>query len=273
MKTWVPKYWPVMVLTVVLAVVPLSANGNGHGHHGIEKQHPAGTHEDHGNRHHSKADASGHEHGHHGDHGLHQHDKWEAPPPAYATKYSDRWTDAAAVARGKQLFQTNCVVCHGDDGRGTGPAAKTLAHPPADLNHHFHMKPGDGDAYLVWRVSEGGMVEPFKSMKSAMPPFKTVLSADQRWDVLAYVHAQFHKGFKSETMPKSVTGEREIIALVPTNEQIVIEHGAIKDFMDAMTMGYKVNPAALLDGLRAGDQIRFTIDTEQKVIGKIEELH
>jgi mono/diheme cytochrome c family protein len=32
-------------------------------------------------------------------------------------------------------------------------------------------------------------------MKSTMPAFKTVLSEDQRWDVLAYVHTQFHKGF------------------------------------------------------------------------------
>jgi hypothetical protein len=32
--------------------------------------------------------------------------------------------------------------------------------------------------YLFWRVSEGGMMEPFKSMKSAMPAFKTILSED-----------------------------------------------------------------------------------------------
>ena len=101
---------------------------------------------------------------------------------------SDRWTNQAAIARGKQLFKTNCELCHGADGQGTGPGAKGLEHPPADLTNHFHMKPGDGDAYLFWRVSEGGFVEPFKSMKSAMPAFKSVLSEDQRWDVLAYVH-------------------------------------------------------------------------------------
>ncbi len=114
------------------------------------------------------------------------------------------------------------------------------------------------------------MVEPFKSMKSAMPSFKTVLNEDQRWDVLAYVHDQFHKGFKSETIPKSVIGEGTIIAVVPASEQVVVDHKAITGFMDAMTMGYKVHPTSLLDGMQAGDQVRFTIDTQQNAITKIE---
>ena len=226
---------------------------------------------------HGKHDHHDEKRGHHDDQpnqGTHRHPWWEPPPPKYASKRSTRWADAAAIARGKTLFQTNCMICHGTDGRGTGPAAKGLPHPPADLTNHFHNKPGDGDAYLFWRVSEGGMVEPFKSMQSTMPPFKTVLSEDQRWDVLAYVHAQFHRDFKSNAgeLAKSVTGEGKVIALVPANEQIVVDHGEIKGFMDAMIMGYKVNPTALLDGLTAGNRIRFTIDTQQKAIIKIEEL-
>jgi mono/diheme cytochrome c family protein len=205
-------------------------------------------------------------------HGQHRHQKWVAPPPAYANKRSRRWTDAAAITRGKQLYQTNCIVCHGADGRGTGPAAKSLAHPPADLTNHFHIKAGDGDAYLFWRVSEGGMVEPFKSMQSAMPPFKTVLSADQRWDVLAYVHAQFHQGFKAETMPVAVSGEGKVIAVVAASQQLVVAHGNIKGFMDAMTMGYQVEPPSLLERLHTGDAIRFTINTQSQTIVEIEKL-
>lgn len=213
-------------------------------------------------------------HDHHDDHNghPHRHAEWIPPPAQYASMRGDRWTNDEAIARGKKLFKTNCELCHGADGRGTGPAAKGLPHAPADLTNHFHMKPGDGDAYLFWRVSEGGRVEPFKSMKSTMPAFKTVLSEEQRWDVLAYVHAQFHKSFKSETRPKSVMGQGTIIALVPDNEQIVVDHQEIKGFMDAMIMGYKVNPASLLDGLNAGDAVRFTIDTQQQVIVKIEKM-
>jgi mono/diheme cytochrome c family protein len=209
-----------------------------------------------------------------GDHGhslqghLHQHDTWEPPPAAYANARSTRWDDPAAIARGQQLFQAYCMVCHGTDGKGTGPAATGLPHAPADLTHHFHRAPGDGDAYLFWRVSEGGQVEPFKSMQSTMPAFKTVLSEDQRWDVLAYVHAQFHGGF----MATSVTGEGQVIALVPTSQELVVKHGEIKGFMGPMTMGYKVAPPSLLDQLKAGDTIRFTIDTGQKAIVNIEKL-
>ena len=199
---------------------------------------------------------------------THQHDTWEPPPAEYSSARSTRWEDAAAVARGEPLFQTYCMACHGTDGKGTGPAAAGLPHAPADLTHHFHRAPGDGDAYLFWRVSEGGQVEPFHSMQSTMPAFKTVLTEDQRWDVLAYVHAQFHRGF----LPKSVTGEGRVIAVEPGSEELVVKHGDIPGFMGPMTMGYRVNPPSLLKRLKAGDSVRFTIDTEQKAIVKIEKL-
>jgi mono/diheme cytochrome c family protein len=199
---------------------------------------------------------------------THKHDAWEPPPPAYAGARSTRWGDPAAAARGEPLFQTHCMVCHGTDGRGTGPGAVGLPHAPADLTHHFHRAPGDGDAYLFWRVSEGGQVEPFRSMQSMMPAFKTVLSEDERWDVLAYVHATFHGGF----LPKSVTGEGTVIAVVPASDELVVKHGDIKGFMGPMTMGYKVSPPSLLKPLRAGDSVRFTIDTDAKAIVTIEKL-
>jgi mono/diheme cytochrome c family protein len=216
--------------------------------------------------------AEGHEHTMDG---PHQHPWWETPPAEYANARSTRWGDAAAIARGQRLYQTYCLMCHGADGKGTGPVAKGLPHPPADLTHHFHRAPGDGDAYLFWRVSEGGQVEPFKSSQSAMPAYKTVLSEDQRWDLLAYVHAEFHKGFLSASathLPQSVTGEGKVIAVVPANQQIVVDHKEIKGFMEAMIMGYKVDPPSLLAKLKAGDNVRFTIDTQKKAIVKLEKL-
>jgi len=59
---------------------------------------------------------------------------------------------------------------------------------------------------------------------------------------------------------------------VPANQQLVVEHREIKGFMEAMTMGYKVDPPSLLAKLKAGDNVRFTIDTQQKAIVKIEKL-
>ncbi len=63
-----------------------------------------------------------------------------------------------------------------------------------------------------------------------------------------------------------------MVATVPSASQLVVEHGEIKGFMDAMTMGYRVEPSSLLEGLKAGDQVRFTIDVPKKTIVKIERM-
>ena len=69
---------------------------------------------------------------------------------------------------------------------------------------------------------------------------------------------------------QTAVGQGKVIAVVPSSSQLVVEHGEIKGLMGAMTMGYKVDPPSLLEGLKAGDEIRFTIDTEKKAIVKIE---
>jgi Cu/Ag efflux protein CusF len=69
-----------------------------------------------------------------------------------------------------------------------------------------------------------------------------------------------------------VVGEGKVIATVPSANQLVVEHGEIKGFMDAMTMGYRVEPSSLLEGLKSGDRVRFTIDVPNNAIVKIEKL-
>jgi Cu/Ag efflux protein CusF len=71
---------------------------------------------------------------------------------------------------------------------------------------------------------------------------------------------------------QTVVGEGKVVAVVPSRSQIVVDHKEIKGFMDAMTMGYRTEPPSLLEGLKAGDSIRFTIDTQQKAIVKIEKM-
>lgn len=72
--------------------------------------------------------------------------------------------------------------------------------------------------------------------------------------------------------PSTVVGEGEVVATVPGSGQIVVDHEEIKGFMEAMTMGYRVDPPSLLAGLSAGDKVRFTIDVTRRAIVRIEKL-
>jgi Cu/Ag efflux protein CusF len=82
-----------------------------------------------------------------------------------------------------------------------------------------------------------------------------------------------HGGNQAEgSTQKMVTGEGKVVATVPNSGQLVVDHGEIKGFMEPMTMGYRVEPQAQLEGLKPGDQVRFTIDVPRKTIVKIEKL-
>ena len=41
--------------------------------------------------------------------------------------------DEPRLAWGKQLYEARCASCHGATGKGNGPVAASLKHPPADL--------------------------------------------------------------------------------------------------------------------------------------------
>jgi len=71
---------------------------------------------------------------------------------------------------------------------------------------------------------------------------------------------------------RTVVGEGEVIATVPNASQIVVEHGEIKGFMEPMTMGYRIDPPTLLQYVKPGDSVRFTIDVERRAIIAIEKL-
>jgi Cu/Ag efflux protein CusF len=103
--------------------------------------------------------------------------------------------------------------------------------------------------------------------KSTMPAYNDRMTVQELIDLSAYLASLRPKG-----VPKSVSGEGKVVALVPENQQIVVDHEEIKGFMEAMTMGYKVSSRSLLKGLKAGDKVRFTIDTDKLEITKILKL-
>jgi Cu/Ag efflux protein CusF len=94
----------------------------------------------------------------------------------------------------------------------------------------------------------------------------TAVAAAQQGDHEAHHEPESKSG-------QTVVSDGKVIAIVPNANQIVVEHGEIKDFMGPMTMGYKIDSPSLLVGLKAGDKIRFTIDVQTKSIVKIEKLN
>jgi mono/diheme cytochrome c family protein len=105
-----------------------------------------------------------------------------APPADYASKKSPGMSDSD-IENGKRLYQVNCASCHGEKGMGDGPSAAMLKPKPTSV---AETASNLSDAYLFWRISEGGLMQPFKS---AMPAWKSILAEDDIWQVIGYMRA------------------------------------------------------------------------------------
>ena len=64
-------------------------------------------------------------------------------------------TDASS---GSEMFTTYCAVCHGPDGKGTGPAATALKKQPANLTQLSKKNAGKFPALAVANVIKGSDV-------------------------------------------------------------------------------------------------------------------
>jgi cbb3-type cytochrome oxidase cytochrome c subunit/cytochrome c553 len=86
---------------------------------------------------------------------------------------------ATSVSDGEALFATNCASCHGTGGDGNGPAAGALAPKPTN----FHLKKPTRERAL--EVLANGLPG------TAMPPWKTQLSVDQRYALAEFVRSLY----------------------------------------------------------------------------------
>ncbi len=91
--------------------------------------------------------------------------------------------DAASLERGKTLYDLNCAVCHGSQGKGDGTVAEELIRKPSDLTGDKIKAFSDGDTFLV--ITDG--VNPGVGIKGGMPALRENLSVGERWDVVNYM--------------------------------------------------------------------------------------
>jgi putative copper export protein/mono/diheme cytochrome c family protein len=105
---------------------------------------------------------------------------------AYPTTFATSPTEFAdsSIVHGAKLFAAKCALCHGDEARGDGPAAKSLPVPPADLTAAHFWVHTEGD--LFWYISHGRYAP---SGAVAMPAFGNTLASDDRWALIDFLKA------------------------------------------------------------------------------------
>jgi mono/diheme cytochrome c family protein len=84
----------------------------------------------------------------------------------------------------EQLYQQNCVICHGQTGASNGPAAGSLPQKPANFTNVQMMKKAT-DGELFWKISTG---------RAPMPSWQDRLSETQRWQLVNYLRELTKKG-------------------------------------------------------------------------------
>jgi Cu(I)/Ag(I) efflux system periplasmic protein CusF len=190
-----------------------------------------------------------------------------SPQPVVAVAAPQGGHEAQQVAQGDQKI----VVAE-------GKVVATVPNASQIVVEHGEIK-GFMDAMTMgYRVDPPSLLEGLKfgdKVRFTIDVPKKAIVKIEKGPVLAAATSPQQSqgsGAAEAGAQKTVVGEGKVVATVPNSSQIVVEHGEIKGFMEAMTMGYPVDPPSLLEGLKFGDKVRFTIDVQKKAIVKIEKM-
>ena len=106
--------------------------------------------------------------------GAHRH-------PAAAKLKNPVAADAASIAAGTKIYETQCAGCHGDGGKGDGAMGEELTPKPSDLTD-ADWKHGSSDGEIFTLIKNG-------SKGTGMKGFNSKLTEHQIWDVVNYVRS------------------------------------------------------------------------------------
>ena len=85
--------------------------------------------------------------------------------------------DEASIARGAELYDLHCKMCHGQTFEGNGPIGPFLANKPANLTSPIVQSKSDGSIFLT--ITNG--------VEGKMPPLNENLLVTDRWDLVNFV--------------------------------------------------------------------------------------
>jgi mono/diheme cytochrome c family protein len=86
---------------------------------------------------------------------------------------------AKNIAAGNRLYNINCTPCHGEKGAGDGTIVAAGKYPP----------PPDYNSDRIKTTPDGKMFYSIKYGKNLMGAYGTVLSPEQIWQVVHYIHS------------------------------------------------------------------------------------
>ncbi len=107
--------------------------------------------------------------------------------PSPAAVAEPQQFDAAVLELGEEVYLSQCQPCHGNQGKGDGPAAKFLESKPRDLTAGEWESVSEGTASEVAGVVRDGIEG------TEMEPFADLLEEDEILAVAAYVIETFVK--------------------------------------------------------------------------------
>ena len=89
---------------------------------------------------------------------------------------------AAVLARGRNRFETYCIVCHGPAGLGNGYIIPKYPRPPSLQSDKIR---GYADGNIYWVITHG---------QNLMPSYASQIPQEDRWAIIHYVRA-FQKAY------------------------------------------------------------------------------
>ena len=106
----------------------------------------------------------------------------EAAPPRPVVQQQ---ADAEVLDLGRGLYTDQCQPCHGDDGKGAGPAARFLSTPPRDLTAGTWAQMKSTTLESMIAATAKGIPD------TDMEPFEELLTEEEIFAVAAYVLKAF----------------------------------------------------------------------------------